>query len=184
MFITDRSGKERCKKARNSMNTQKKDFLIGLACTIFGVVMLVWVIPNHVTIPSKMSGVSPAAFPTVVSWLITIFGASLTIRTATVDSSVPKTCWKYVWESAKAGRQVILNVTVTGAILIGFYAILMLVRSFDLGIPGFLIAAPICTFLMGWWLQWKKVISLLLTAVLTTTAIYLVFQVVMQVRLP
>lgn len=165
------------------MNAHKKDFLIGLTITLFSVLLLTYIIPNNVSIPKNMKGISPALFPTIVSWIMLVFGVLLALQTLVIEPTVVKTCWKYVLDTAIEAKYLIFNVCITTVIITAFYLIMAIVRKYT-NLSGYLFAAPICSFALGKWFRWENNISLMFIAATTTCAIYLIFQIAMQIKLP
>ena len=159
-----------------------RDLLVGIFSVAVSLITVFVLIPNYIMLGNSNDGLTPSSYPTVCAWLLFGFGilqiGNVLLRCPDVLSHVASEIQK-----AAGSTQVRTNVLVTMGLAVLYYVLIMVVRS-TLNISGFYIATPICIIAMGVWLNWRKIPVLLITALITTASIYVVFWHLLNIRVP
>jgi|GEM_PF-1460592 len=112
------------------MNIRKLRFSAGLWAAAVGVVLIVWLIPDYISVPPAAKftpGPTPRTFPAVLAWVLIVSGiASLVIDLLARSSAQTEPAYRLDWKTAL----IITGLTVLYVVLfhwIGFTATTVIV---------------------------------------------------------
>ncbi len=147
----------------------REDSLVGIVSVLLGIFVLIVSAGFHETTALDPTG--PGGVPTILAWsiliigIIHIVGAFLTPKL----NEDKKAKFAKEFEEAKP----VLRIALVCALYI-----------FLLEFLGFLIATPLLMIGIMWTIDVRNIKSLLLTSVVTTIVLFLVFGIALKVRLP
>lgn len=148
---------------------KREDALVGIVSVILGIFVLVVASTFHETTTLDPAG--PAGVPRILAWciliigIIHVIGAFLTPK----SSNGKKTDWAKEFQDAKP----ILQISVVCA---AYLALLEFI--------GYLICTPLLIMGIMWVIKVRNIRSLLVTSVVTTIILFLVFSVALNVNFP
>ena len=167
------------------MGQTYKDFLIGVAFLVFGILFLAIIVPAEIDAVGEYSfGLPPDFFPKVIGWIIVVLAAVLIGQSVLKDRNLLSTLSGEILRSFKAADiLVIRNVLVVFAACLLYY--------FLLQVLPFFVISPVYSVLLGLFLAIKsktstkrRILLVLTTAVLTTVIIFFAFEKLLHVKLP
>ncbi len=167
------------------MGQTYKDFLIGAAFLVFGILLLAIIVPAEIDAVGEYSfGLPPDFFPKVIGWSIIVLAAVLIGQSVMKDRNVLRTLAGEILRCLKAADVLVIrNVTVVLAACLLYY--------FLLQVLPFFVISPVYSVLLGLFLAIKtrtpakrRIFLVLTTAVMTTGIIFFAFEKLLHVQLP
>lgn len=148
---------------------KREDALVGIVSVLLGIFVLITASRFHETTALDPAG--PGGVPTLLAWCILIIGV-IHIGGAYFAPKLDKDAkakWTKEFESAKP----ILHITLVCILYI-----------FLLEYIGYLIATPLLMMGIMWVIKVRDIKNLLLTSVITTVVLFLIFGIALKVKLP
>lgn len=147
----------------------REDALVGIASVLLGIFVLF--VAGTFNENTALDPAGPGGVPTILAWCILIIGIIHIIGAylAPKSNDDKKAFFTKEFENAKP----VLRITVVCALYI-----------FLLEYIGYLIATPLLIIGIMWTINVRNIKSLILTSVVTTLVLFLVFGIALKVRLP
>lgn len=148
---------------------KREDVLVGIVSVLLGIFVLVLSSQFHETTALDPTG--PGGVPTILAWCILIIGIIHIVGAYSAPklNEDKKSRFAKEFEAAKP----ILRI----ALVCVLYIIL-------LDYIGYLIATPLLMIGIMWTINARDIKSLLLTSVVTTIVLFLIFSIALKVKLP
>lgn len=147
----------------------REDGIVGVVSVLLGIFVIIYSATFHET--TSMDPAGPGAVPIILAWCILIIGV-IHIGGAYFAPRVKedkKAKWAKEFEEAKP----ILRIT-----------LICIIYIFIIEYVGYLIATPLLIIGIMYSIKVRNIKNLLLTSVITTVVLFLIFGIVLKVRFP
>lgn len=105
------------------MRALHKDVWLGIGTILFGALLLLVAIPNFISAPSNVSKLvlSPLLWPTIVAWLIILFGAMLIASQvlARTEMETPSSADAYLFETPAGKMHAWMRIGAVAVLMVG-----------------------------------------------------------------
>ena len=148
---------------------KREDSIVGIVSVIIGVFVLF--VSSSFSERTSLDTMGPGGMPVILAWMMIIIGIIHIVGAYSVPKTGENFKAKYAKEFEEA--KVIMQITLVCAL----YILL-------LDVIGYLIATPLLIIGIMWVVNVRNTKKLLSTSIVTTIVLFLIFGVVLGVRLP